>query len=824
MPDLNPSRIVRKVLDLARTRLSGGLHKLGDVTQPAAVPALETLDQLLGRGLALGPALTRFAHDRVEAGRAAEVLSVGYSLVRHADTEPWGHLLLGIAHRSTASPESAWADFAQLDDLAVAAQSGEDFYAAAFAEDPDRATELLRRSLDAGLIRTWNGTRLLIVARAAFVTGHEDLAREITDLAAAGKTRSITKSRGHYLKLLTTWYSDGERTRPIEQVPSDVRFGVINYKQPDNSSRNVGDWIQTIASLGHLVRHEGLQFTGTDPKLVSFVERLAADVKPERRLQDTPPVTVQLVEWQRDASGYQDLPDPVWSYAFGWYMHPTFDLAYSFPFNPNIRPIFVSFHLNQSRMLDAESIEYLRRYGPIGCRDWQSVATLRAAGVPAFFSGCITTTIDTVFPAVEPDTRSEVGYVDFYSAPHKQPHWEQSQRATRDKPLIENLELAHTWMTAYNTRFSKLHTSRLHCFLPARSVGCEVDFQPRNRADVRFGGLIDTDAAAFNAIRDGILAKLASVTRLILSGTAEDEVYEHWRTLCAPEVERSAQFLDSLDFTSATAEVEPLLAGRPHVALVRVNTASAPYVRGLLGALKEHGPDDLAVVLVGRAAAQLDPAKLGDELGLDVVTFSEQAAEPSPASGSRDDLLLVAALKATAQCGRVLVLPVATLIRADLAPLFDLDLGGSAIAARPNPAWVGIPSSVLVRGLSSRQRGPVQALAFLAAAMRRNPHDLTVPEASIIVVDPAALAATGFGELAPSLVIQHKAGFLEALSISVGSSVADLPRQYNEIPYLETPTADAALVNYSRGAAPWEEGTLPFRGEWKRRQGAVDDH
>ena len=45
-----------------------------------------------------------------------------------------------------------------------------------------------------------------------------------------------------------------------------------------------------------------------------------------------------------------------------------------------------------------EAIEYLMRYGPVGCRDWTTVYLLLSIGVPAFFSGCLTTTIDTVFP------------------------------------------------------------------------------------------------------------------------------------------------------------------------------------------------------------------------------------------------------------------------------------------------------------------------------------------------------------------------------------------------------------------------------------------
>ena len=67
-------------------------------------------------------------------------------------------------------------------------------------------------------------------------------------------------------------------------------------------------------------------------------------------------------------------------------------------------------------------------------------------------------------------------------------------------------------------------TSRLHCYLPVRSMGMEVDFQPANRSDVRFDGLIDITDDAFDAIRSGILAKLDRVYSAILSNASEEEV------------------------------------------------------------------------------------------------------------------------------------------------------------------------------------------------------------------------------------------------------------------------------------------------------------
>ena len=100
----------------------------------------------------------------------------------------------------------------------------------------------------------------------------------------------------------------------------------------------------------------------------------------------------------RDASMYNEVPEGTWTLAFGWYMHALFGVRYGFPFHKNLQPIFVSFHCNKRGLLTPEAIDYLRAHGPIGCRDWTTVDILLSVDVPAFFSGCLTTTVNTVFP------------------------------------------------------------------------------------------------------------------------------------------------------------------------------------------------------------------------------------------------------------------------------------------------------------------------------------------------------------------------------------------------------------------------------------------
>ena len=172
----------------------------------------------------------------------------------------------------------------------------------------------------------------------------------------------------------------------------------MDYGHPGRSraSANIGDHVQSLASLGHLARHEKLELSGPQD-LVDLVHQLQGRVRPERQLDDVA-AKMQLLAVDRDASEFSEIPPNTWTLAFGWFMHAIFDTRYGFPFHPNLLPIFVSFHCSKRDLLTDDAIKYLRQYSPIGCRDWTTVDVLLSVDVPAFFSGCMTTTVNTVFP------------------------------------------------------------------------------------------------------------------------------------------------------------------------------------------------------------------------------------------------------------------------------------------------------------------------------------------------------------------------------------------------------------------------------------------
>jgi hypothetical protein len=129
--------------------------------------------------------------------------------------------------------------------------------------------------------------------------------------------------------------------------------GILTYTST-HGTYNLGDNVQSLAALQYL------------PRVDSFINREAmADFNgPETRL-----------------------------ILNGWFTHKPSNWVPS----PAIKPLFISFHLNSSavdRMLSEKGISYLKKHGPIGCRDRHTVRTLEARGIPAYFSGCLTLTLD----------------------------------------------------------------------------------------------------------------------------------------------------------------------------------------------------------------------------------------------------------------------------------------------------------------------------------------------------------------------------------------------------------------------------------------------
>lgn len=215
----------------------------------------------------------------------------------------------------------------------------------------------------------------------------------------------------------------------------------------------------------------------------------------------------------------------------GWFTHNLFNWVPS----KAIHPLFVSFHLNSSAapfLLNDESVAYLKKHEPIGCRDKFTVKLLNEKGVDAYFSGCMTLTLDNY--KVHDSLRGEDIYIvdPFYNYPtfpsvtsslrqfarsvlngdvfkifrknrdlKKIIHsdlFKQAKYKTQVLPkgLLSDEDkflLAEDYLSDY-AKAKLVITSRIHCALPCLAMGTPVIFINGFNSEVdtcRFDGIID---------------------------------------------------------------------------------------------------------------------------------------------------------------------------------------------------------------------------------------------------------------------------------------------------------------------------------------------
>lgn len=180
------------------------------------------------------------------------------------------------------------------------------------------------------------------------------------------------------------------------------------------------------------------------------------------------------------------------------------------PKNKRIKPLYISMHIDpecSTYFSTVRSDEYLRENGSIGCRDYATMKFLRARGVPAYFSGCLTLTLkkpdsgkkerillvdppagilETLPPVVQRDVFVLSNMV---KSPRLGTRWLKKLKKTGG--IVSHklfMKMAADRLKMYASA-RVVVTSRLHCALPCVAMGVPVYFIPRRIDDPRFGGL-----------------------------------------------------------------------------------------------------------------------------------------------------------------------------------------------------------------------------------------------------------------------------------------------------------------------------------------------
>ncbi len=801
-----------------------------------AKPANDPVIEVLRRGGSMTDAVV--ADVRGLLGRREQDLAttVAASLRSDPATAELGDLTSGIVAASAGHFALAWSHLRDLPESLWVRHAAEEWVRAGFDQESDHARKQLARLADDAPdfvpASAW-----LAMLGPVFGHGDGELAEQIFAVfdARVGDGSAVAPSLVVHRDWLRPWVTarpDGLSAPPVPA--GSVSFAIMDYGHPGRSraSANIGDHVQSLASLGHLVRHQNLRYDGRQD-LVDLLTQLRSRVRPELQ-RHSDERRMSLIQIDRDASMYAAIPPNTWALAFGWYMHAIFGTRYGFPFHPNLLPIFVSFHCSKRDLLTDEAVTYLRRFAPIGCRDWTTVDILLSVDVPAFFSGCLTSTLRTVFPEPvdRPTSDAPVAYVDMPPSvvPRGAPVHAHSSDAIRFRAFATNVGDAVSLLETYRDSYRGVVTSRLHCYLPLRSLGVPVDFQPKNRSDPRFAGLIDITDAEFDAMQARIDRLLEEMFDMILAGHPPEEVYAHWRDLTADEVAaaRRRRAADQpmpppvADLVGEVARVrQGHRAARPDAISVVVPVAGteAEAVQVLMSSVAEHASGEVQFFLVVRHDKLPGAAALATAAGgapVEVISTASvggdlRAAGRAPAPLDIDRFVLPELLP---DVERVVVLPAASVVSADIADLFRLDLGGRLFAA-PDPAGRSGVSGFGVLNAAANRLGARTAAAteLRRRAYARHRFDFDAFDIDVLVIDLAAWRTRGVLPTYIPYLEEFGLTLRELLHLAVGPDRAVVPQQWYAVPGRSV-LSNPALLYWADRTKPWSKDVAVEQQRW----------
>ena len=531
--------------------------------------------------------------------------------------------------------------------------------------------------------------------------------------------------------------------------------------------------------------------------------------------------------------------------AFGWHMHSMFRIRFGLPYHPNINPVFVSFHVNKTDALTPEAIDYLKAHGPIGCRDWTTVYLLLSAGVDAFFTGCLTTTVNAVFPDIEDVEREQPGVVAVIDLPTsavkkaKRPvEWITHGDVTyRHADLVEGTYHAIELLEDYQKRFHRIVTSRLHSYLPADLAGRQREVRPHIPGDVRFDGLLRHEARQAGVRRDARRhprADRPSTFEKVFAGETSEEVYAHWREVTADRVAAAKERFHAAGSSGrrptstsrrVVAEIrDSLRRYGPHDAVdattvtdvaMSLDQNFAPYLPVTVESMLANasGPVRLWVTARGLSKDYEDwfsrsfPNLPVTFLNFDHVDYGDIGRMIMHISiATMDRLLLPEVLD---HLDRITYVDIDTVSEGDVCELGATDLHGTPLAAR---------TSVYSGAVQWRQAGdllsPEKAADLRRTMSARHPFDFHTFNAGVLVLDLARMREDKFVDNFLPLAAEYGLNDQDVLNAYVGGDRADLDQKWNRLPVME-PVENPGVVHFAGAGKPWDSLLVPYGDHWK---------
>jgi lipopolysaccharide biosynthesis glycosyltransferase len=834
------ARLARTVLGSGATQDPRSMDPR-EVTATVTQGATQRAQSMLADALAHGEPLERAVYRAAAALTDAKQPTAAWALAEGVGRLPGGALAAAVGHAVSwhrqRQFERVWRVASTLSDedlathLAVEAVDGALFVGTPEARERALAVAAAAERLDVEVV-------IDLAGRFLAMGDPDAAARLVAEVRRRGPVPLGERSQ-RSLTLVERWLDPPPRTIPDHAVP----FAVMDYQSPDQAltSGNVGDYVQTLALLSNLARLTSVTMTGEDG-LGGLATELQSRVRPELRRPEVAGA-LHLLDVNREFSSVENIPEGTWMVAFGWHMHPLYDLRYDFPYHPNLRPIFVSFHVNRLDMLTEEALAYLREHGPIGCRDWTTVDLLLSAGVDAFFTGCLTSTVDAVFPTREEvySGHGAVGLIDITPGAAGPVEGEvrtytHQDDSYRHMSLPDGVHAAQRLLGGYQRTLDRAITRRLHAYLPLTALGVPAQLKPYSPGDVRFAGLTGLRPGAPRlaemqaTIRDLIAEALAAV----LGGAADKEVYALWREITAHRVqEAKARFAAPVEDTPTTVDVAAAVAtsraasrrlGPP------VSDAGSAGLTDIVLCFDQHRTEQTPVLLeslvtnatgplrlwvLGRGLPEGYPDWLAAAfpsvpmtfLPCDHIDYGSVKRIPDRITISTMDRLLLPHL--LEDVARVIYLDIDTLVLGDVTELARLDLGGSPIAARDS----NVSEFHEWRLAAKRLRGPV-ASELMRRMGHRHGYGHAALNAGVLVLDLDRMRRDEFTATYLAWVERYGVHDQDVMLAYAGADRYVLDPRWNALPVLED-VVDPAIIHWAKQDKPWLPGLTFQRDLWQ---------
>jgi lipopolysaccharide biosynthesis glycosyltransferase len=789
----------------------------------------ELLLNLVNSGLDFDTAFVEFIRQSHALNNRMKARAFAHALMENEKYESLGLVGFGTFLVNEELYESAFSYFEKAGTELSLKLSPVEYYLAMFAEDPQAASKSLVAFLAKSRNEISHTIRLELIKAFVKYLRIAELQSELAFLIEAEAKSAELDDEGQQLVAWLSKHLENIDKPAPEIAPGTISLAVMDYKLLDRSrtSSNRGDYVQTLAALSNVCRFTDVEFVG-DTELSELLNSLKADIKPKRKISGIS-AKVQPIELDRDFASGRQYPDNTWLVCNGWFMHTNYRGEMDFPFPASVNPIFLSFHVNNPDVLTPEVAENLKQYEPIGCRDWTTVYRLHDFGVKAFFSGCLTTTVGQVLPSADSQGKKRVAIVETQYNVEKLRGWEiedfcQVGDYVRDFSLVEGIKDAKDMLELY-APFSKVITSRLHCYLPCRSMGLPVEFKPRNLSDVRFEGLLDLDEVAFNKIRHGIENKLERMLTEIFSGKSRDEVMQVWQEICADDVASAEAYRTTYpEPQPSSVNVSQVLLDIKDKVVYFPGTNNKENSTKLAFALDQNLKEPLAVVLQSIVDNMKEPAdvhvlcrgldqdyyqQLHDFFpefnfyfyNFDLIDYGDKLRMLSHTTVSTMDRLFLPELLVNLE--KVLYLDVDILVRGDVTELFNIELGSNVIAGKRTKlkTWRN-PVRLITR--ASLSLPPEEAWV-----LRRRLHatvDLTKGtfNAGVLLLNLTAMRDEEFTRNHLYLIEHCAFNDQDALNVYGGARVLELGAQWNHVPNQDE-CEDPKIIHWAGPNKPWKQ-------------------